>query len=78
MIVFNRETLKWEGITVEQVKFWESVYKDVDVVEQILKRMPAWLDAHPHNNYKNWKAFINGWLQRDQRKYDQFKKGVRE
>ena len=39
-ITFNFETMKFEGITVEQVKFWENAYPDVDVVGIILRKSP--------------------------------------
>ena len=67
--------MKFEGITVEQVKFWENAYPDVDVVGIILRKSPAWLDSHPLQAHKkNWKSHLNGWFSRDQAKYDQFKK----
>lgn len=72
-ITFNFEVLKWENITVEQVKFWESVYPDVDVIEHITKRMVAWLDANPNRAKKNYKRFIQNWLSRQQGGYEYFK-----
>lgn len=75
-IIFNLTTLKWENLTVEQVKFWESVYPDCDVINILVKKMPAWLDANPQKAHKkNWKRFIVGWLSRQQERYDKFKKG---
>jgi hypothetical protein len=75
-ISFNFGTLKFENITIEQVKFWENCYPDVDVVDILTKKMPPWLDANPAKagQYKNWKRFIVGWLSRDQEKYSQFKR----
>ncbi len=74
-ITFNFELLKWEGITVDQVKFWESAFPDCDVVEILTKRMPVWLDANPQKAHKkNWKRFITNWLSRQQDRYEQFKK----
>jgi hypothetical protein len=78
-ITFNFETMKFEGITIEQVKFWENAYPDVDVVGIILRKSPAWLDTKLEDNpnqahKKRWKTFLNNWFAGDQAKYDQFKK----
>jgi hypothetical protein len=74
-INFNFSTLEWENITIDQVKFWESAYPDVDVIEQITKRMPAWLDANPQKaKKKNYKRFIVNWLSGNQERYQQFKR----
>ena len=75
-IVFNFETMKWEGITVDQVKFWEEAYGDVDVIKTLTKKIPAWLDANPQKaRKKNWKRFIVNWLSREQERYEQFRRG---
>jgi len=67
--------MKWENITIEQVKFWENAYPDVDVIDVLTKRMPAWLDANPEKAHKKkWKRFIVHWLSSQQERYDQFKK----
>ena len=73
-ITFVPEKRKFEGIDVDQVKFWESCYPDVDVVDCLLKKMPAWLDGNPNraSKYKNWKRFIVGWLSRQQERYSSF------
>ena len=74
-ISFNFDTLHWEGITIEQVKFWEGAYPDCDVVDILTKKMPAWLDANPLKAHKkNFKRFIVNWLSSQQVRYDQFKK----
>lgn len=75
-IVFNFATLRWEGITVDMVKFWEKAYPDVDVVDCLLKKMPAWLDANADGKgrKKKWKRFIVNWLARQSERYGQFKK----
>jgi len=76
-ITFNFGTLKWEGITVDQVKLWESAYPDVDVVDVLLKKMPCWMDSNPRKAHKrNYKRFIVNWLSRQQDRYDQFKRGA--
>lgn len=74
-ISFDTETLKWSGITVDQVKLWETAYPDCDVADIILHKMPVWLDANPRMAHKtNWKRFIVNWLSRQQERYDQFKR----
>jgi len=74
-ISFNFDNLKWEGITIERVKLWESAFPDVDVVDVLTKRIPVWLDSNPQKacKYKNWKRFIVGWLSRQQSRYDEIK-----
>lgn len=62
-IIFNFDILKFENITISQVKFWEDCYPDVDVIACLTKRMPAWLDGNPQKAHKkNWKRFIVNWL----------------
>jgi len=73
-ITFNFEKLKWENITVEQVKLWESAYPDCDVVDILTKKMPVWMDANLQKAHKkNYKRFIVNWLSRQQDRYGQFK-----
>jgi len=77
-ISFNFESMKWQGITVDLVKFWESCYPEVDVIDTLTKKMPAWMDANPQKAHKkNYKRFIVNWLSRQQDRYSQFKKGVK-
>jgi hypothetical protein len=75
-IEFNFDTIKFDNITVDMVKFWEIAYPDVDVIEHLTKRMPAWLDANADGKgrKKKWKRFIVGWLSRQQERYGQFKR----
>lgn len=69
-ITFNFELLKWEGITVDQVKLWESAYPNLDVVDILTKKMPVWLDANPQKAHKkNYKRFIVNWLSRQGERY---------
>jgi hypothetical protein len=73
-ISFNFNTLKWEGITVDLVKFWESAFPDCDVIDILTKKMPVWLDANPQKAHKkNFKRFIINWLSRQQDRYKQFR-----
>jgi hypothetical protein len=75
-IEFDFEEMKWKGLTVAQIQFWEKCYPDVDVLNHLTKKMPGWLDAERNGKgrKKNWKSFINGWLSREQEKYELFKK----
>ncbi len=74
-ITFDFEKLRWENITVEQVKLWESAYPDCDVIDILTKKMIIWLDSNPQKAHKkNWKRFITNWLSRQQEGYDRFKK----
>ena len=66
-ITFDFDSMKWQNITIDQVKFFENCYPDVDVVEILTKRMPAWLMCNPKKaKKKNWLRFINNWLSREQ------------
>jgi hypothetical protein len=70
-IKFNFETMQWEGITVNQVKIWEILYGDIDVVHEIRVEMVRWLDMAKGTNKvnkRNWKRFIVNWLDRKQRR----------
>jgi len=66
-IAFDFDSMEWENITIDLVKFWEQCYPDVNVIDVLTKRMPAWLDANPRKAHKKqWKRFIVGWLSREQ------------
>ena len=72
-ITFDFSEMKWKGITVEQVKFLEQCYPNVDVIEALTKRMPAWLDGNPDKaRKKKWKRFIVNWLSKQEDRYSQF------
>lgn len=74
-IQFTFETMRFENITVDQVKFWENCYPSVDVIDTLTKKMPAWLDANPEKaRKKNWKRFIVNWLSRQEERYSQFRR----
>ena len=73
-ISFDFSTMKWKGITVEQVRFWEQAYPSLDVVDILTKKMPAWLDGNPEKAHKKrWKRFIVNWLARQEERYTQFR-----
>ncbi len=66
-INFDFTTMRWQGLTVEQIDLWCALYPDVDVVNQLKFEMPRWLDKQNGKKVarkKNWKAFIVGWLRR--------------
>lgn len=79
-ICFNFDTLKWENLTVEQVKLWEDCFPSCDVIDILTKKMPAWLDANREGKAKkkNWKRFIVNWLSRQEERYKQFKTDWRD
>jgi hypothetical protein len=67
-IRFNFDTMKWEGLTMEQVKIWEGIYDDVDIAGE-LKKMIFWLNENRDTkkaHKKNWHRFITKWLKRSQ------------
>ncbi len=66
------ETIKFEGITVNLVKYWESVYLNIDVIHHLTLSMPCWLDSNRSIINKNYKRFIVKWLSTRQDWYDQF------
>ena len=66
---FDFTTMKWQGITVDDVIRWEKLFPDVDVVKEITKNMPIWLEKMAKTkkaHKKNWTRFILGWLKRSQ------------
>jgi len=70
-IKWNWEAMKWEGITVDQVKTWEKLYPDANVIQQVTVEMPRWLDKMEGKRItrkKDWKRTIVNWLKREQEK----------
>lgn len=66
-IRFDWLSMRWEGITVEQVRLWEKLYEDIDVVNEITVEMVRWLDkvkGTKKANKRAWKKFIVNWLKR--------------
>lgn len=55
------------AVTEEQCHEWAGLYPAVDVIQQ-LRKMRGWLDAKParRKTKRGVKAFINGWLSREQ------------
>ena len=68
-IKFNFDTMNWEGITVNDVKLWERMYPDVDVVKELKVSMIAWLDRKKDTKIarkKDWKKTIHNWMKKEQ------------
>ena len=68
-IKFNFDEMKWEGITVNDVKLWERMYPDVDVVKELKVNMIAWLDRKKGTKIamkKDWKRTIHNWMKTEQ------------
>lgn len=69
-VKFNFDTMKWEGLDMEQISLWESLYDRVDIPGE-LKEMIRWLDkvkGTKKANKRNWRKFIVNWLKREQMK----------
>jgi hypothetical protein len=70
-IKFDWASMKFTGLTVEQLDTWYQLYKPVEVFDVITKDMVQWLDkvkGTKKANKRNWQRFICGWLQREQKK----------
>jgi hypothetical protein len=79
-ISFDFATMKWKGITLEQLQLWENLYDNVDIERVLRFDIPQWLDkqvivcspGHVKVNKKaqkrNFKMFIVNWLKREQMK----------
>jgi len=63
--------MKWDGITVNQIKFWERIYPDVDIITVIQYDIIRWLDKMKSTKKVrkvNWHKFISNWLKSEQSK----------
>ena len=77
-IKWNYETMKWEGLTTEQIQIWEAFYGSVDVIRVLKVDIPSWLDRmvisrnplkiNTKGRKRNWKTFIVKWLKREEMK----------
>lgn len=68
-ISFDFREMKWQGITVSQIKLWERLYPDVDVDKCIQFDMIQWIDKRKDTKIahkKDWKKTICNWLKREQ------------
>lgn len=76
----NFNTMKWEGLTVEQMEVWEKLYPDVDIlkvvcvdmmreIEKKLRRENGVIKATGWvKGKKDWKKTIVNWLKKEQLK----------
>jgi hypothetical protein len=68
-IRFDFLSMSWQGLTVEQIELWESLYDQADVIRILKLDIPRWLDKQNGKKItrkKNWRAFICNWLKREQ------------
>ncbi len=65
-IFFDWDSMKFTGITMQDIQRWEACFPDVDIIEQ-LKKMSIWLlqnEANRKSDKRNWSSFITRWLKR--------------
>lgn len=67
-IKFNRNRMKFEGITSANVAKWRRGYPDVDV-DSFIVRLEIWLENNPGRGYRNWGSFLTNNMSREQGKY---------
>jgi len=60
-INYNYVTNKFENITKEQIKRFETAYPAIDIEGQIL-RAGVWLESNPKNKKSDFKSFLNKWF----------------
>ena len=59
--------MRWQGLTVEQIQLWETLYDGVDVVQVLKQDIPQWLDKWKGTKKVRkvrWDRFICNWLKR--------------
>lgn len=77
-IGFDFETMRWSGITIEQLKIWEKLYPDVNIAQVLRQDMIEWLEKKVISRKplkvgsiarkKDWKRTIMNWLKKEQMK----------
>ena len=74
-IKFDFKSMRWQGLTVEQIQLWEFLYPDIDVIQHLKFEMVRWLDRQVKSGHinkiarkKDWKKFITNWLKSEQEK----------
>jgi hypothetical protein len=61
---YSHENNQFEEISSEDLKLFESIYKNIDVSLEISKAA-NWLKANPSKaNKKLWRKYLTGWLER--------------
>lgn len=64
-IYFDFDAQEWKGITTEDQENWRITYPACDIGGE-LDKMHMWLVSNPGRKKKNYAAFINNWLCRQQ------------
>lgn len=70
-IKFDWKNMKWIGISIEQIKIWEKLYPDIDIVHILNADMLRWLELTKDKKISHksqWKEFIMKWLGKEQAK----------
>lgn len=74
----NYSTMKWEGITIEQMEIWERLFPDVDVLQVVCVDMMREIEKKLERDTgkvkekgwvrgkKDWKKTIVNWLKKEQ------------
>lgn len=68
-IKFDFQAMKWTGISIEQIKIWERIYPDANVIKALQYDIIRWIDKHRETKKvqkKRWRRFICNWLQKEQ------------
>lgn len=68
-INFNYETKNWENITEDDIKDWETVNPNCNVISEI-ELMRQWLIDDKKREKKYYRKFIAGWINRVEKKGD--------
>jgi hypothetical protein len=69
-IYFDFELQKFININENDVSLWQKAYPSVSILRE-LKKMESWADANIKKAKKDWKRFINLWLNREQNYVDE-------
>jgi hypothetical protein len=70
-IKFDFDTMKWRGISIEQIQIWERIYPDVNVIKVLQFDTIRWIDRNKEKKISHksrWRTFICNWLQAEQEK----------
>ena len=70
-ITFNWETNKFENIYQEDIKIWEGLFKDLDVIWFIEKGIPEKMFTNRHKKLyhkSDYRKMITNWLKKEQLK----------
>ncbi len=70
-ITFNWETNKFKNIYQEDIKIWEGLFKELDVIWFIENEIPEWMFKNRTRKItkkSDYRKFITNWLKREQMK----------